>query len=335
MSMPARHLPRELLDEHFRQLRRIGPARDLWELADQLTRLGKKLSELNVTIEVPDMPALGIKGGTQDLQRFIYWNFIKCFWSPDYGFDVSRLTNFDWYAPAIAYRFSREEFAGMLTAAGFEPDIPAFRGGVPLRPVPEIGHVRDRRPDQSRRRAGFAGGAAAHDRRHRPSRARRRRTVDRGRRRDGHRRLAIIDLSPAGHQPMVSADHRYVLSYNGEIYNFRELKAELEALGYWFRSRTDSEVVLNALGRMGPRRARSLQRHVRLRAVGPQGAARCCWRATATASSRFITSQDGARFAFGSEQKAILAHRRISTPARSARRCSNISPSRTSSPTAR
>ena len=67
----------------------------------------------------------------------------------------------------------------------------------------------------------------------------------------GHRRLAIIDLSPAGHQPMVSADHRYVLTYNGEIYNFRELKAELEAAGYWFRSRTDSEVLLNALAEWG------------------------------------------------------------------------------------
>ena len=67
----------------------------------------------------------------------------------------------------------------------------------------------------------------------------------------GHRRLAIIDLSPAGHQPMVSADHRYVLSYNGEVYNFQELRTELEAEGYWFRSRTDSEVVLNALAAWG------------------------------------------------------------------------------------
>ncbi|MBT7853130.1 MAG: asparagine synthetase B, partial [Opitutae bacterium] len=49
----------------------------------------------------------------------------------------------------------------------------------------------------------------------------------------GHRRLSIIDLSPAGHQPMFSSDHRHVLTYNGEIYNFRELRAELEAKGYW------------------------------------------------------------------------------------------------------
>jgi asparagine synthase (glutamine-hydrolysing) len=67
----------------------------------------------------------------------------------------------------------------------------------------------------------------------------------------GHRRLAIIDLSPSGHQPMLSADHRYVLSYNGEIYNFRELRTELEAAGYWFRSKTDSEVVLLALAHWG------------------------------------------------------------------------------------
>ena len=88
----------------------------------------------------------------------------------------------------------------------------------------------------------------------------------------GHRRLAIIDLSPAGHQPMVSADHRYVLTYNGEIYNFRELRAELEALGYWFRSQTDSEVVLYALVDWGAEALDAPQRHVRLRPVGPQGA---------------------------------------------------------------
>tara|TARA_B100001057_G_scaffold107645_1_gene105269 strand:- start:2522 stop:4399 length:1878 start_codon:yes stop_codon:yes gene_type:complete len=67
----------------------------------------------------------------------------------------------------------------------------------------------------------------------------------------GHRRLSIIDLSPAGHQPMISSDDRYVLTYNGEIYNFRELRTELEAKGYCFRSQTDSEVVLYSLAEWG------------------------------------------------------------------------------------
>ena len=62
----------------------------------------------------------------------------------------------------------------------------------------------------------------------------------------GHRRLAIIDLSPAGHQPMQTRDGRYILTYNGEVYNFKELRIELESLGYQFHSNTDSEVVLNA-----------------------------------------------------------------------------------------
>ena len=62
----------------------------------------------------------------------------------------------------------------------------------------------------------------------------------------GHRRLAILDLSDAAHQPMKSRDGKVVLIYNGEIYNFRELRRELEEEGYNFRSSGDTEVVLNA-----------------------------------------------------------------------------------------
>ncbi len=61
------------------------------------------------------------------------------------------------------------------------------------------------------------------------------------------RRLAILDLSPAGHQPMISEDGRYALVFNGEVYNFRELRKKLEAKGVSFRSTGDSEVVFKAL----------------------------------------------------------------------------------------
>ena len=66
-----------------------------------------------------------------------------------------------------------------------------------------------------------------------------------------HRRLAVIDLSPAAAQPMVSDCGRFVLSYNGEIYNYRTLRSELEAIGERFRSNSDTEVLLALLRRDG------------------------------------------------------------------------------------
>ena len=67
----------------------------------------------------------------------------------------------------------------------------------------------------------------------------------------GHLRLSILDLSPRGHQPMSSADGRYRIVYNGEVYNFKELKVELELEGHVFKSDTDTEVVLKALTHWG------------------------------------------------------------------------------------
>lgn len=67
----------------------------------------------------------------------------------------------------------------------------------------------------------------------------------------GHRRLSIIDLSPQGHQPMASRGDRYIIIFNGEIYNFLELRAELEAYGARFRGQSDTEVILAAIERQG------------------------------------------------------------------------------------
>jgi asparagine synthase (glutamine-hydrolysing) len=66
-----------------------------------------------------------------------------------------------------------------------------------------------------------------------------------------HRRLAIVDLSPAGAQPMASPDGRFILVFNGEIFNFRELRAGLEGLGHQFVGHSDTEVILHVVQRSG------------------------------------------------------------------------------------
>jgi asparagine synthase (glutamine-hydrolysing) len=128
-----------------------------------------------------------------------------------------------------------------------------------------------------------------------------------------HRRLAIIDLSPAGHQPMATADGRFVIAYNGEIYNFQELRLELEAGGRTFRSRTDSEVALHALAAWGPG---AVSRFNGMFALA-------LWdrreRTLLLARDRFgvkplYYAQRGGLFVFGSEVKALLAHPEV--PAR-------------------
>ncbi|MEA2358151.1 MAG: hypothetical protein QOI62_1411 [Solirubrobacteraceae bacterium] len=123
----------------------------------------------------------------------------------------------------------------------------------------------------------------------------------------GHRRLAIIDPTPAGHQPMVSADGRWVLNYNGEVYNFRELRAELEHAGSRFRSHCDSEVVLEALVRWG---ADAIGRFNGMFAFALWDAER---REMLLARDRYgikplYLTHAGRALLFGSEVKAFLCH---------------------------
>jgi SAM-dependent methyltransferase len=107
-------LPRELLDDFFRTQCDNMSHEELMEMSSQLTELGKRLSDLNITFDAPAIPALGIKGGEINLQRFIYWNFLKCFWNPDLGPHTSTMTNFDWYSPSNAKRFSQQEVESLL-----------------------------------------------------------------------------------------------------------------------------------------------------------------------------------------------------------------------------
>jgi len=68
----------------------------------------------------------------------------------------------------------------------------------------------------------------------------------------GSRRLRILDLSQNGYMPMNTPDGRFVIVYNGEVYNYRELRLELETTGVQFRSNSDTEVVLHLYARYGP-----------------------------------------------------------------------------------
>ena len=126
-------LPRELLDDHFRlYCQKLGRG-ELWAMSEQLTELGRRLSALNVQFDAPDIPALGIKGGRYDIQRFIYWNFLKCFWSDSLGRETSIITNFDWYSPSNARRFSEEEVRTLardngLTASFFHAEEACYSG---------------------------------------------------------------------------------------------------------------------------------------------------------------------------------------------------------------
>lgn len=123
----------------------------------------------------------------------------------------------------------------------------------------------------------------------------------------GHRRLAIIDLSPGGHQPMISADHRYVVTYNGELYNYRELRAELEVAGFWFRSKSDTEVLLHALAHWGTAALARFNGMFAF-ALWDRKAKQLLLARDRYGVKPLYVAQQGGRLLFGSEQKAITAH---------------------------
>lgn len=130
----------------------------------------------------------------------------------------------------------------------------------------------------------------------------------------GHRRLAIIDTSEAGHQPFASACGRYRLTYNGEIYNFRELRRELEARGRRFRTDCDTEVLIEAFAEWG---AKSLSRLNGMFAFAVWDESE---RTLTLARDRLgikplyysiANGEDGASFVFASEAKGVLASRLV------------------------
>ena len=101
---------REFADNFIRESTVKMTAKQCIQFSKDMALLGKNLSKIKKTITIPkNIPVLEIKAGTYDVQRFIYWNFLKCWWSKDVPFEQSIATNFDWYFPEYAYRHDQKE----------------------------------------------------------------------------------------------------------------------------------------------------------------------------------------------------------------------------------
>jgi ubiquinone/menaquinone biosynthesis C-methylase UbiE/uncharacterized protein YbaR (Trm112 family) len=101
---------REYADDYIRSKTTKMTEAQCIDFSKDMTILGRSLSRLKKKITIPkDIPLLNIKAGTYDVQRFIYWHFLKCFWADDGDFERSVGVNFDWYYPKFAFRHTPEE----------------------------------------------------------------------------------------------------------------------------------------------------------------------------------------------------------------------------------
>ena len=111
---------REYADDFIRDAISSLPYQAAMNEMQEITLLGKTLSELGVKITVPDVKVLGIEAGEYDIQRFIYHFFLKCFWNPDLTMDENVAINYDWYHPQLCTRHTLEEVKGWFADAGLK-----------------------------------------------------------------------------------------------------------------------------------------------------------------------------------------------------------------------
>lgn len=111
---------REYVDDYIRQQISNLSYEESTKVSEQITLLGKSLSELNVKFNAPNIPILGIEEGEYDIQRFIYHFFMKCFYNQDISFEECTAINYDWYHPTICERYTLKEIEEWFNKAGIK-----------------------------------------------------------------------------------------------------------------------------------------------------------------------------------------------------------------------
>ena len=107
---------REFCNDYIRERTTQMTVDECMKFAESITELGKALAETKATVTISkDIPLLDINAGTYNLQRFIYWNIIKCFWDDEGNYERALAVNFDWYHPKYAYRYTPEELKKWFT----------------------------------------------------------------------------------------------------------------------------------------------------------------------------------------------------------------------------
>lgn len=110
---------RAFCDAHIREAFTQLSPEECYKACEPLTELGRELSKINatITLEKP-IPVLGIPAGEHDVQRLLYYNFVKCFWNDAFDYETNNMVNFDWYHPHNAWQHSEEEVTQWLKEIG-------------------------------------------------------------------------------------------------------------------------------------------------------------------------------------------------------------------------
>lgn len=129
---------REYADDYIRERTTKMSVEECMRFSESMSELGRKLSDLGATVTLDrDIPLLGIPAGEHDVQRLIYWYFLKCFWNDDFSPNLNDLVNFDWYHPPYASRHTESEVRGWCESLGLRIEhLDVGDAGISVRTAP-------------------------------------------------------------------------------------------------------------------------------------------------------------------------------------------------------